>query len=336
MPNLVQLTVGTATRLLLNVTRDFNSTRHVFNCRLLHGSSGVSDRVVKLKLNQTEYGNTTDADGLAQFVLWLSPQAENNQTNYNVVASFEGDVTSLATASFTLPNGTQYNICTTIQYDSFKPSSNSTSITVRPQTTEGATTLISQEQLEADARANGQLRTEPRFSLGYPWLRLHFILAFDAKDVLDVGLSLIGDDIIVPYNSFFTWLNNFIGVFAKPIAISYIATEVAVWAAMNFGPPAFAISLLASIGIKAVLLYLAWNYVDDLKSAFIGAWVSMILGAVGVIKMLHSGLVSLACGFLTAVKAVAFWKFLYRFIYIPVNLLFLILTLNRLSALGGI
>jgi len=78
----VQLTVGTATRLLLNATRDFNSTRHVFNAKLLSGSSGVSSKTIKLKLNQTEYGNTTDADGLAQFVLWLSPQAENNQNSF--------------------------------------------------------------------------------------------------------------------------------------------------------------------------------------------------------------------------------------------------------------
>jgi len=78
----VLLTADIATKLLLNVTRDFNSTRHVFNAKLLSGSSGVSNKTIKLKLNQTEYGNTTDADGLAQFVLWLSPQAENNQNSF--------------------------------------------------------------------------------------------------------------------------------------------------------------------------------------------------------------------------------------------------------------
>jgi len=78
----LQLTVGYDTSLELTIIRDFDSTRHVFNCRLQDASSclGVNGRTVKLKLNQTEYGNTTDANGLAQFVLWLSPQQNNNQT----------------------------------------------------------------------------------------------------------------------------------------------------------------------------------------------------------------------------------------------------------------
>ena len=187
----VQLTVGTATRLLLNATRDFNSTRHVFNAKLLSGSSGVSSKTIKLKLNQTEYSNTTDANGLAQFVLWLSPQADNSQTNYNVVASFGGDSTLVAKARFTLPNGTQYDVCTTIQYDSFKPSANSTSITVRPQTTDGATTLMNQEQMQKDA----DIRIWHEFSWLPPWYKLH--IDAQATSKLFYYLDLFGSGNLV-------------------------------------------------------------------------------------------------------------------------------------------
>jgi hypothetical protein len=150
--SIVQLTVGTSTTLLLNVTRDFDSTRHVFTCELQSGGSLVTQRkTVTLKLNSTVYSNTT-TNGVVMFVLWLSPQADSNQTVYNVVASFAGDSASTATASMTLLNGTSYAVCTTTQYNTLKPSSNSTSITVTPQTTMGTTTLKSSDQLQTDAK----------------------------------------------------------------------------------------------------------------------------------------------------------------------------------------
>ncbi|HVP41290.1 MAG TPA: hypothetical protein VMS95_04990, partial [Candidatus Krumholzibacteriaceae bacterium] len=55
-------------------------------------SQGIAGRT--LKLSQTEYANTINANGLAKFVLWLSPQANNNATAFNVVASFSGDSVS--------------------------------------------------------------------------------------------------------------------------------------------------------------------------------------------------------------------------------------------------
>jgi hypothetical protein len=149
-----QLSVSRNTILLLGITRDRNSTQHMFKVRLLNNSTsqGIAGKTVKLTLNQTQkYSNFTDADGFARIMLWLTPQANNNQTNYNVVASFDGDGTSIAHATHTLPNGTMYDVCTTIQYNNYKPSSNSTTITVTPQTTTGATTLMNTEHMQADA-----------------------------------------------------------------------------------------------------------------------------------------------------------------------------------------
>jgi hypothetical protein len=123
--NPVQLTVGASTRLLLNVTRDFDSTRHVFTCTLMSGSSLVTQqKTITLKLNNTVYTNTT-MNGVSKFILYLSPQANNNQTAYNVVASFAGDPASTATATMTTLNGTAYDVCTTTQYNKYEPSTNS-------------------------------------------------------------------------------------------------------------------------------------------------------------------------------------------------------------------
>jgi hypothetical protein len=111
--SLAQLTVGKTTTLLLNVSRDFDSTQHVFTCRLLSGGSPVmQQKTIMLKLNSTVYSNTT-TNGVARFMLWLSPQVDNNQTVFNVVASFSGDTAGTATATMTTLNGTSYMTYTT-------------------------------------------------------------------------------------------------------------------------------------------------------------------------------------------------------------------------------
>jgi hypothetical protein len=142
-------------------------------------SQGIAGRTVKL--SQTEYANITDTSNLTRIVLWLSPQANNNQTAYNVVASFDGDGTSTATASLTLLNGTAYTVCTTLQYNSYKPSSNSTTITVTPQTTTGATTLMNQEQMQAAAGTKGlEVWGPDSFSILPPFFKLHARVLIDS------------------------------------------------------------------------------------------------------------------------------------------------------------
>jgi len=278
----VQLTVGTETRLLLNVTRDYNSTKHVFNARLLSGSSGVGGKTIKLKLNQTEYSNTTDADGLARIMLWLSPQANNNQTSFNVVASFEGDGTSIALAYHTLPNGTQYSVCQTIQYNPFKPSSNSTSITVQPQTTTGATTLISQEQMQKNAEDSGWFKPWNQFTLEYPWYRFHPKIILYGM-VIDIGFNpilhggetyqwegleifaTIAEDVIQDF------IIDVIGVFAGYLA----AKLLSVW-----NPVVGIIAELVKGGIQfGLLVAFEWNNKIGL---LVSAIVNIIMGLIAL------------------------------------------------------
>jgi hypothetical protein len=131
----VQLTVGKATRLLLTVTRDESSAGHVVCGWLKWGSSGVADKTVKIKVNETGYSVNTDGSGY--FSLSLNLQPENNtQTAYMIVANFEGDEAVNAMAWTYMLDGSRYAACTTVQYG-FKPASNTTWLTVEPQTADG-------------------------------------------------------------------------------------------------------------------------------------------------------------------------------------------------------
>lgn len=76
-------------------------------------SLNIYGKNVTLMFNQTQKYTSpaTNATGWAFIALPLSPQA-NNQTAYNVVASFAGDNVSTATASMTAPDATNHIICT--------------------------------------------------------------------------------------------------------------------------------------------------------------------------------------------------------------------------------
>jgi hypothetical protein len=152
----------------------------VFNCTLLSNGSAVPNRSITLKLNSSAVyaGNSTypalitNNKGYAWLALYLSPQANNNQTAYNVVASFAGDSASTAAATTTTLKGTTYAVCTTTQYNygssvGYEPSSNSTSITVTQHTTMDATTLQSSGQMQQHARSKGGSRISSYFSWVY-------------------------------------------------------------------------------------------------------------------------------------------------------------------------
>jgi hypothetical protein len=91
---------------------------------------------------------------------------------FNVQAVFDGDEPCSATAYALTPNGTEYAVCTTIQYG-FKPISNNTWLTVEPQSTQVMTTTKTPEQLQQEAEDSRWLSTRHEFTWWYPWYRLH-------------------------------------------------------------------------------------------------------------------------------------------------------------------
>lgn len=334
--NPVQLTVSKSTRILLNVTKDDSSSEHLVEGWLVWKSFGVSGKTIKVKVNETDYTVMTGSGGYFSLSLNLQPK-DDKATTYIVTASFEDEATQPinATAWACTLDGQQFAACTTIQYG-FKPSSNMTTLTVDPRVTELMRLAKSPEEMQKQAEQNGQLRIWHEWSWWYPGYRMHFVIVLEAGTVLDIGLTPLGCDVINQSPTFNSWINDFINAILKAYVIGWITTEAAVWAAMWCGPPAFLVAFLGSVAFKSGLLASAWNSVQDLKSSFIGAWASLILGMVGVVRMLHSGIVSLAFGFLEVASKVDFWKFIYKFVYVPINMIFLMLIINRLSQLGGL
>jgi hypothetical protein len=331
----VMLTVGEATALSMSVEAD-EGFDYNFSGTLLYDGNPVDQEPIEVKANGTSLGYVkTHSDGSYSFLVTLPP-VDNMATDYQVELVYHGSDSLNLNGLATTPDGTEYTVCTTLQYFPYKPASNSTWLTVEPQSTHVMQTTKTPEQLQQEAEQSGQLRPEARFSWWYPWFTLHYILSVEEEDVLDIGLALLGSDIAVPKSIFDSWVNDFIGAIVSAYVIGWATAEIATLAAMQFGPQAFLVMFIGSVIAKAALLSLAWDSVQDLKNSFIGAWTSLIIGMVGVVHMLHSSIVSLAFGLIEAASELDFWKFIYKFIYVPINMIFLMLIINRLSQLGGL
>jgi hypothetical protein len=199
--------------------------------------------------------------------LWLSPQDSNNQTNFNVVASFEGDASSVAKASMALPNGTMIDVCTTIQYNTYKPSSNSTTITVYPQKTEGATTLVDFEAMQQKAESKQALKVWIEFSLWFPWVKVvaEVNVPFGAgvttfrSELMPLAFSQI-TNVVSGAEWFIQEFQNVIAKIGIEVVAGYIlaflmAKATAWWFGLSSLPGLF----LAVIGYVAATLAMTWG-----------------------------------------------------------------------------
>jgi len=82
------------------------------------------------------------------------PLIDDGFALHKIQAVFEGDDPCNATAYAYTPNGTKYAVCTTTQYG-FKPSTNSTMLTVEPQATQVMQSTKTPEQMQKEAQQNG-------------------------------------------------------------------------------------------------------------------------------------------------------------------------------------
>jgi hypothetical protein len=172
--NPVQLTVSKATKLFLRTTRSEDSTEHTVDGWLQWGIQGVRDKTITVKVNDTVYTLATNENGYFKTTLKLEPR-DYKPTTYMITATFEGDSPLNATAwTYTL-DGQRFAACTTIQYG-YKPSCNSTTVTVEPQATQETMSTKTPEQMQKEAEQSGWLRIEPEFSWWFPWFRLHYKL----------------------------------------------------------------------------------------------------------------------------------------------------------------
>ena len=164
-------------------------------------------------------------------------------------------------------------------------------------------------------------------------------MVYAGEDVLDVGLSPLGGDILIPYSPFDFWIVDAINeVIIKPIAkaylIGWIGTEITLFLAMSGGPVGFAIGLGITILAKEVLFQLTLADPEGLKGSFVGALFSWAYGFLAnLAQVAHLGITTLS-EFLK-ITELNFWKLVYKFIYIPISMIYLIRIISRLVELGA-
>jgi len=89
--------------------------------------------------------------------------------------------------------------------------------------------------------------------------------------------------------------------------------------------------LLISLGVKELLFLTASD--SSLKGAFVGALFSWGYGFLATLKqIINSGITALS-DFLK-ISELNFWKLLYKFVYIPINMIYLVRIILRLVEVG--
>jgi hypothetical protein len=335
----VMLTVGEETQLLMNVKQ---CTNYMFliGGKLVSNGAGVGGRQLVVKVNGTVMGAVSTSDN-GGYAFYVTLQPENNKlTTYQIEVIFYGDNAINFTLYALTPDNTQYAVCTTLQYLGYKPAANTTILTVEPQATHETTATKTPEEMQQEAQNNGWLKPpEARFSWWYPWFRLHFVATLNGEDIMDVGLSPIGSDKIIIYQHLESWIADAINeLIVNPIAKAYCAgwilTEIALFLAMKLGPVGFAIGLAVSIGFKIGFLWTAWNSVEGLKGSFVGTLFSWAYGFITALKRVVDLGIEGISDFLQ-LGGLDFWKLLLKFIYIPLNMIFLVEMILRVVELGG-
>jgi hypothetical protein len=182
----VQFEVYTNTKLLWDVSYDNSSSDHVFTGRLLTASgSPIGSRNVMISLNETNVVNcTTYANGW--FVFRRHFDAGESTITYNVQATFEGTDAHTATLNATAFDGENYTVCT-VTYFSFKPSANTTTVTIEPHATEVTVPIQSPEEMQQEAEQSGALTIWHEFNWWYPWYRLHVRISINP--IWDIGFN---------------------------------------------------------------------------------------------------------------------------------------------------
>jgi len=273
----VTLTVGKETKLLLWVERGSANLEHTFYAKLVEAktSAAMPSQIIKLDINGTVYNLPTNQTGLATKVLWLEVAA------YQVQALFEGTNPQSVNVTAKNPYGEPYPACTTIQYD-FKPSMNSTVLTVEPQATQALTTTKTLEQLRQEAEQSTSVRPEHSFSPWYPWYRFHLVYFLGSQRQFDVGMSpLPGANIISALEEFKRRIERYMQDIVLDVMIDYILGEtVALAGAVTGNPLIWAGMAFTSFWIKWYLLYIqSWDSIEKLRTSYVAQWISIMIEA---------------------------------------------------------
>jgi len=250
-----------------------------------------------------------------------------------------GDNPNTASAYATTPNGTRYAVCTTIQC-SYKPVSNSVPLTVVPQATQVTTPTKTPEQMQEETEDSGYLRPpEPRFSLWFPWFRLHFVGVYEGQDIIDIGLSPI------PFADYFyvqqnhpVWnkVKEWLAKISFNVIVGIAATWGALWLLSHYGPIAFGAALAGYFAYRWYSLRaLSWDSVESLWISVISALVSLEISVFQSVPVLLTFIFTAVLAGAAAVRSLPY-GFLCKLITVPINMVLLFTTIMRLASLGAI
>lgn len=297
----VQLVVSKATRLLLNVTRDNATSRHVVRGWLKYSSSGVYDKTVKITVNGTVYTVVTNGSGYFGKSFDLQPK-DNKPTLYMITVQFEGDNARTATAYSKMPNGASFAVCTTTHFG-YKPSGNSTTLTIEPQATQVTQPTKTPEQTQQEAVQNGWLNVVHEFTgIWYPWYRLHLNMS-GADPPMDLIITPLALDVTIKsYDEprFASQVEDAFDVgydFVLNIIIGNVATGIAARVAGRTSLLALFVAVVVNFGLQyllATLVNVAWK---DPRTWFVSFIASLIsAGGMGFIGLLSGVLIKWLSG----------------------------------------
>jgi len=301
------------------IENDDSSYKHVVSDGLLCGETAVASKQVVIKVNGTVVDMvTTSGDGGYTATLNLKP-VDNHATNQQVEVDCYSDGALNLTGLATTPDNTEYAICTTLQYFPYKPTSNTTTLTVEPQSTQVIRTTKTPEQLQQEAEDEGWLSIWHEFTWWYPWYRMH--VKININPMIDVGFNPI-----LPFGETYQWegLEIFAEVLAEfieelVIDIGVLFLEYIVAKGLSMAPitwvPA-AIALTAKGLTQGWLLWNDWNNQAKMLA------VSLVNFAMGLIALRTS-------------IGVAFINALFNIVYAP-TISALYLLQNKLTAVEPI
>ncbi|MDH5482273.1 MAG: hypothetical protein OEY22_05280 [Candidatus Bathyarchaeota archaeon] len=256
--NYFDLTVSNKTELLFSVEKEDTNTLHVLSGWLLSNSQGVANKPIEISVNGT-VRETALTNGTGFFSLKLDLQPENaSAATYSLEAVFEGEEPQSVTSYHHTSNST-LAVCTTFYYE-YKPSSNTTSLTVSPQSTDTLAPTKTPEEMQAEAEQGEWLSIWHEFGWWYPWYRLHVKISINP--VIDIGFNPI-----LPGGETYFWqgLDTFAGVLEEiweDIILDFMGVFISYAIAKGLSIWNLAAGLIAE-GVKALVqygfLWIGWN-----------------------------------------------------------------------------
>ena len=214
-----------------------------------------------------------------EFLSLVNSLIDDELLLFDVRTVFEGDEPCTATAYGHTPNGTEYAICTTIQYG-FKPTCNSTWLTVETQAIQVMTSTKTPEEMQAEAESSGWLRLEPRFSWWYPWYRLHIQINVNPR--IHVGFNPL-----LPGGEVWDWENldffsDLYEQFLEELVVDSLGLFAGYVVAKGFSLwnwPATAIAFIVKAGLQAGLLAKDWH---DSGRMLAAAITNILIGIIAI------------------------------------------------------